>query len=745
MKLLLFNLRCKCCSKIFFLSLFFIFISSSVFANDLKIKDFIHSYHIESENKLGNKRNIGSAKLLIPFIQDRQGERLIFFDLRGRLDNIGSTKYNLAIGYRNLFNHTLALEQKQWILGVYIFLDRFKSKYNNIFSQLTLGAEALSNDYDFRVNIYLPQNKEVAIANLSYQREFLNSNLNITEVKEAPLKGSDIEFGYRLPVDFAEAKLFIGGYYFSNKNYKAISGPRLRGELSFNNHNLFFLPENMQLSVGSEYQYDQTRKEQFSGLFKVSYRFGDVKSYSKLKESQNDLKNRMTDFLIRDVDIVTSNKKFFHPANYFEELEDKSVVVRKIYLINSDINFKAFLENVPENSWIIIDGSKGDFEVKSPINLQKGVKITNQNCLINIKAEGLKEKSFSYSLFPSKAKITAISNQESNNEDYIFNLNDKNIIADVDFYINAKAASSSANKTQIVRVLYINNKKDIIIKNSNFMAVNDEGVYKSYKKLSAIEINNSTQVKITNDKKKREKALISGYGRGIVIANSKAVTIDGINFSENQVSGVNIIYQDNDSKSDNILINNSKFSDNKRGIVVNNYDKLEMAQDRKIISNLAIINSEISNSNYEAILIENAQNLKLDEVKINSSKYHSNNSNAILISNSLDSKINNSTIVADSNYGLLFEHSINLNIENLEVKNTTKNGIYIKNSYGDIMINHSKSEGLYVYKRITTREENFPSLIIHGEENNFKSCSYNGRSNFSTSFKASNGLNCNQR
>jgi hypothetical protein len=682
---------------------------------------------IESENKFGIKRNIRDNKLLIPIYQNQEGDQLLFGDLRGRFDSLGSSEYNAAIGYRRLINDTVILDQKQWIVGTYGSIDRLLSKHNHVFLQAMFGAELLSDDYDFRSNIYLPQNKEVVVENLSYITQLNNTKLGISYVKEKPLKGADIEFGYKLPFNFSQSKLFAGGYYFKGEGYPSISGPRIRAESSFNRDDMKFLPKALNLIFGFEYQYDQTRGRQIFGVAKISYKFG----ISDINVHQ--LKNRMTDFIVRDVDIVTNKRQFFDDALY----DDGSGLLRKIHIVNASDDLAKMINNIDKDCLIILDGSKGDLSLKSSVDLKSGQRLIGGGFDIIFKTAKFSKNNFIYNLAQDKAQINAISNQ---NEDYLIKLNNDNIIENINFNIDVKASSQSASKQQITKVIYASNIANSTIKNVSLLAVNNENIYKSYQKLSAIEISNSKDINITNARDQKDN-LIAGYGTGIMISSSDNITIDGLSFSQNHVNAINIRDDDNALKSHNIKITNSEFEDNKNAITVSKSKEIPLEKQDVIVEGLLIANSRINNSEQKAIIIDYAKNIALDNVYINSIGSNSVGSAAVAIDHSSSVTINNIKIITKTEDGLIYANGYqDLRINGLSIIGASKNAIHVKNFYGSIIINDAITEvsngarGLFVNHDGTTfNSSNKPE--ISGTGNNFSACKYIGNSRVTNYFK----------
>lgn len=102
---------------------------------------------LDVEGKLGSHRHLGEGDFFIPLVQD--DNTLLYTDIRYRLDNESSREGNFGLGLRELL-------PSEWIIGGYTYYDRRKTPYDNYFSQITAGLEALSVDWDFRANVYIP-------------------------------------------------------------------------------------------------------------------------------------------------------------------------------------------------------------------------------------------------------------------------------------------------------------------------------------------------------------------------------------------------------------------------------------------------------------------------------------------------------------------------------------------------------------------------------------------------------------
>src|SRR5690606_35464435 len=108
-----------------------------------------------------------------------------------------------------------------WILGGYGFTDYLYSTNDSGYWQATLGLEALSENWDLRVNGYLPQASKHIVGGGSSSSLSVDGggNIGITTMSgggraERALPGFDAEAGYRLPLSAADLRIFGGMYHF---------------------------------------------------------------------------------------------------------------------------------------------------------------------------------------------------------------------------------------------------------------------------------------------------------------------------------------------------------------------------------------------------------------------------------------------------------------------------------------------------------------------------------------------------
>jgi hypothetical protein len=159
-------------------------------------------------------------------IQQTPGSDLTF--LEGRLlfltdSTIGT---NLILGKR------FYSPSRNRILGGYISYD-VRDTNNNLFHQIGAGFERLGDDWDLRVNAYLPvgntrEQTSESLSNPFFQRNFLV--LNRTRQFEAAMGGFDVEAGGRmLRLGDGDLRGYAGVYYLAAEG--SDSGFGVRGRL----------------------------------------------------------------------------------------------------------------------------------------------------------------------------------------------------------------------------------------------------------------------------------------------------------------------------------------------------------------------------------------------------------------------------------------------------------------------------------------------------------------------------------
>jgi hypothetical protein len=251
--------------------------------------------HIDLEGKVGTKRNLGESDLFIPLAQD--ADTLLFSNLRARLDDNDDAEGNFGLGLRHML-------ENGWNLGTYAYLDRRKTEWDHYFSQVTLGLEALSFDWDLRGNLYLPQGRRTHQVDALNTAEVSGTSVIFRGGEEKALSGFDAEIGWRVPVFDAAAaqqlRIYGGGYRFTADDVPNVQGPRGRFELTFDS--VPGLWQGSRLSFSGEIEHDEPRGTQvFTGLrLRIP-----LQIFGRPSSDLTPMERRMADPVVRDVDIVS--------------------------------------------------------------------------------------------------------------------------------------------------------------------------------------------------------------------------------------------------------------------------------------------------------------------------------------------------------------------------------------------------------------------------------------------------------
>lgn len=269
---------------------------------------------IETGGQVSAARAIGDADLFMPLAQD--SDTLLFADVRGMFDSQDAAEGNFGLGLRQML-------PSGWNIGAYGYFDLRRSSYGNRFKQVTLGAEALSEMFDLRANVYLPVGQDevymdggssssvgtwtsdaiVSGGSLAIRHQAVQTTTTSYEVEKA-LAGVDAEVGARLPVfepgSGFDLRAFLGGYYFDGSDVDPVAGPRARLELVADN--LAGLP-GVKLTGGVVYQHDDVRGDQWIAQARLRV---PLQPPSAPRDQTDVMERRMTDAIVRDVDIVSN-------------------------------------------------------------------------------------------------------------------------------------------------------------------------------------------------------------------------------------------------------------------------------------------------------------------------------------------------------------------------------------------------------------------------------------------------------
>ena len=250
----------------------------------------------------GRKRNIGFGDFFIPVLG--KDETFLFFNPKLSWDDHHNHEYNLGLGIRSL-----RFDQKV-ILGINSYFDNKDVNGAGYFKQAGLGLEALSDFMDFRLNYYwaLSSKKEVESSS-TYSFASYSLLEYTTPGYIEPMSGLDYEAGILVPgiSKIMETRFYVGGYNYFAKLGKDINGFSTR---------LDIMPSPL-MNIDLQLKNDNVNGTEVYGGFYVSLPFeiGNIaqgknpfdgwKDLFAFGKGTRPLKDRMTDMVIRDIDVIT--------------------------------------------------------------------------------------------------------------------------------------------------------------------------------------------------------------------------------------------------------------------------------------------------------------------------------------------------------------------------------------------------------------------------------------------------------
>ena len=247
----------------------------------------------------GVLRFLGQVDLFAPIMQDQTS--LLYANLRGTFTDDPIEEGNFGLGYRQIVPGGFFGQDA--IYGIYGFFDVRSSTFNNTFYQGTIGAELITENLEFRINGYLPDNNVHAIGGGGGNAVALAGNNVVFAggLAEQALPGFDVEAGIK--IDFSDAALrFNAGYFRFERDNILAEGPRARVELEFEEP---FGWDGATLSVGGEIRNDQIRGTESYGIVRLRLPLDGGSGASENKPQLSALEKLMTRRVFRDDDIIT--------------------------------------------------------------------------------------------------------------------------------------------------------------------------------------------------------------------------------------------------------------------------------------------------------------------------------------------------------------------------------------------------------------------------------------------------------
>ena len=324
--------------------------------------------YIDLEGKPGTQRNFGEADLFVPLAQG--ADSLLFTDIRTRLDDQGSREGNFGLGVRHML-------ESGWNLGGVGYFDRRRSPYGNFFDQTTLGAEALSRDWDLRANGYLPVGTDSRPVDSLNSATLSGASVVFRGGEERALSGFDAELGWRVPVFAADAgqqvRVYAGGYRFASDGVPEVAGPRGRAEIVFDA--VPHLWEGSRLSLGAEIQHDAPRGTEAFGDIRLRI---PLEVFGRPSSTLTAQERRMEDPVIRDVDIVSQAGAYGPPETATETASGQSLTVVSS-ASTTGAGLPAAIAAAGANSTVILSGS---FSPTATTTLQSGQTVIGGGALV---------------------------------------------------------------------------------------------------------------------------------------------------------------------------------------------------------------------------------------------------------------------------------------------------------------------------------------------------------------------------
>lgn len=285
----------------------------------------------------------GESTLWAPLWQSPTS--VFFFEGQGKIFEESQKEGNFALAWREML-------ASGWNLGAWGGYDIRSTTFGSRFSQVAGGVEALSTNWDFRLNGYVPLNDSEVV---SEQSQFAGGTPTIvlngpsilmqtgvisqtSQMSELAFGGVDAEVGLRLPVEALsidpqaiDLRIYGGGFYFENPAAdQSISGPKARAELRIND----LVGAGSRLTLEAAFSSDDIRGELFETGARLRIPLGEQRALASLSiQSQ-----RMSEGLRRDTDIVSSTKTTSTNVNTLttEAVQDAAT--------NVDINKVAYVD-----------------------------------------------------------------------------------------------------------------------------------------------------------------------------------------------------------------------------------------------------------------------------------------------------------------------------------------------------------------------------------------------------------------
>jgi len=386
----------------------------------------------------GSHREMGEAGLFLPLCEDEQ--QLLFADIRGRVFDDSSAEGNWGLAYRQI-------RPSGWIIGGYAFYDLRNSVFNNTWHQGTFGGELMNENWDIRMNGYLAEGGAKAVGSSS---AFLSGGtIMVSNSLERAYSGFDGEIGSLLWNSFGgydvEVRGYVGGFHFDANaaGFPNVSGPRARLEMRLYDLNL--LGVDSRLTLGYQYQYDDVRGSNNTGLVTLRVPFGPGGGSSGRRLSP--LQRRMVEPIARDVDVVSLAPR---GVGSVERAQVNGVDITSATQVDGTAggNLAATVAAGGANSVVI---ATGDFTPAAPITLNQNQALLGGGSSLDVTtASG---RSATYTAPGTRPNVDGVVNDANNAADRVFVLSDNSSLSGV----NIDAGEVGVYANAVDGVMIVNN------------------------------------------------------------------------------------------------------------------------------------------------------------------------------------------------------------------------------------------------------------------------------------------------
>lgn len=290
------------------------------------------------------------AAVFFPLLQSDKD--LFFTDVRGKLFDEQVSEVNAAIGYRHM-------HASGWNFGAWAGADHRDTSQDNVFWAASAGLEALSENYDLRVNGYLAVTDPKGSPGLA-SAVIDGGQVFLTGGQEVPLSGVDWEAGVRVPLEGIPTttsrhglRLYAGGFYFNDEDaLEKVTGPKARAEWRIDDV-LAEVPGS-KLTMEAEWRSDRVRGGHIEAGVRFRLPFAFLSGSGARLVDKPVQWSRMTDGLERDTDIITARSER-------EPVEDAltGVDFDRVVDVNAVTGVTAPAAAVGGNTLLVVDGASG--------------------------------------------------------------------------------------------------------------------------------------------------------------------------------------------------------------------------------------------------------------------------------------------------------------------------------------------------------------------------------------------------